>query len=119
MSYEVLGLIILFGSSLGLGTIILRKVPTLNELPESANEGEGESLRLMLKGKIKGSFEPYQNLSYELVLQKILTKIRILSLKTDSRTSNLLQKLRENAQKKRIVEDDNYWKEVKKATKKT
>ena len=64
-----------------------------------------------------GKVEIFRNFSYEKFLQKFLTKVRILSLKTDNKTSNWLKRLKDNTQRKKITEDDNYWDEIKKATK--
>ncbi|MEM4188766.1 MAG: hypothetical protein QXN56_06465 [Candidatus Hadarchaeum sp.] len=49
-------------------------------------------------------------------MQKILTKIRILSLKTDNKIFNWLQKLREDYKKKKIkkIENEKFWEEIKK-----
>ena len=70
-----------------------------------------------MKERLK-KLNPFRNFSYEIFLQKILTKIRILSLRTDNKTFNWLQKLREKNQKKKIEKEDNYWEEVKKEIKK-
>jgi len=111
---ELIALIILIFSFLGIGIIIFRKIPTLLTLSEISLEGK-ESLISKLTGKIKG-LNPIKNFSYEVFLQKILTKIRILSLKTDNKTFNWLQKLREKYQKKKSEKEDNYWEEIKKST---
>jgi len=112
MNYEIIAAIVLAFSALGLVIIILRKIPALVILPEaSILEGEG------LSGKFKKAvlrINPFKNFSSDLFLHKILTKIRILSLKTDHKTFNLLQRLRERTQKKKL-ENDNYWDEIKKA----
>jgi len=112
---ELIATIILVFSFLGIGTIVFRKIPVLLTLPEISTERE--SLISKLREKIK-KFNPFRNFSYEIFLQKILTKIRILSLKADNKTFNWLQKLREKYQKKKIKEKDNYWEEIKKEIKK-
>ena len=116
MSYELIATIILFGSLLGMGVLIFRKIPVLVELPEVSPRKK--------KGKAPGFFQrelekikkinPFKSFSYEIFLQKILSKIRILSLKTENRTFNWLQKLRERAQKKKTEKSDTYWEEIKK-----
>jgi len=114
MNYEILALMIFSGTILGLGKIISHKIPvliTLSELPEP------ERLTLKLKRKIK-ELNPWKDFSYELFLQKILTKVRILSLKTDNKTFNWLQKLRQGYQKKINARKDTYWKEIKKIKRK-
>jgi len=115
MSFKIVALFILFGSSLGLGGIIISKIPALCSLPETIFE-EDRGVALRIKTRVK-KLNPLKRFSYDIFLQKVLTKIRILSLKTDTKTFNLLQKLRENNQRKKIKEDENYWDKIKKATK--
>jgi len=118
MSYELIAIIILVGSLVGMAVIIFRKIPILAELSEipAARISLKKGL-FKLKEKIK-ILNPFKSLSSEIFLQKILTKIRIISLKTDNKTFNWLQKLRERTQKKKAEENDNYWEEIKKTTKK-
>ena len=115
MNFEQISEIILILSTLGLTGIILRKIPVLITLPEITFEET--SLISRLKRKIK-ELNPFKNFSYEVFLQKILTKIRILSLKTDWKTFNWLEKLREKNQNKKIEKKDNYWDEIKEEIKK-
>ena len=87
------------------------------ELPEIPARDSWKHTLSKLKEKIK-ILNPFKSFSYEIFLQKLLSKIRILSLKTDNKTFNWLQKLREKSQKKKNLENDNYWEEIKKSTKK-
>ena len=114
MSYEIAAQIILVCSLIGMGVIIFRKVPVLTELPEIPTTRINW---LKLKEKIK-ILNPFKSFSYEIFLQKILSKIRILSLRAENKTFGWLQKLRERSLRKKIEENDNYWKEIKKSTKK-
>jgi len=116
MSYESIAIIILAVSFLGMMVIIFRKIPALVELPVLPQK-KACPLFSKLKEKIR-VIHPFKSLSSEIFLQKILTKIRIISLKTDNKTFNWLQKLRERTRKKKIGENDNYWEEIKKTTKK-
>ncbi|MCX6760868.1 MAG: hypothetical protein NTZ84_02090 [Candidatus Nealsonbacteria bacterium] len=73
--------------------------------------------------KLKGStlvrkLTPSKRFSLETLLQKILSKVRVLVLKIDHKTSNWLQTLRERAKKRSTLEKDNYWKKLKNLTKK-
>ena len=135
---EIIAIIILICSLLGTGAIILKKIPFLIELPEALPE-ENESFGLKLKKKIK-EFSPFKNFSYEIFLQKFISKIRILTLKTDNQTFSWLQKLRERSKRKtssfssssspsssvscqtqeiknKKLDEDNYWEEIKKIKK--
>ena len=112
---ELIAIVILLSSVVGMGVIIWWKIPLLVELPEVLPK-KGEPFSSKLKKKIK-KFNPFKKFSYELFLQKLISKIRILTLKADSQTFNWLQKLREEMKKKKL-ENDNYWEELKKSTKK-
>jgi len=61
---------------------------------------------------------PSKKFSFEILLQKILSKVRVLVLKIDHKTSTWLQALRERAKKRNSLEKDNYWKKLKKLTRK-
>ena len=113
MNFELVAIIILFGSFLGMAAIISRKIPVLAELPEVPARAIRKDTLSKLKEKIK-VLNPFKSFSYEIFLQKLLSKIRILSLKTDNKTFNWLQKLRERAQKKKTEKSDTYWEEIKK-----
>jgi hypothetical protein len=111
MSFEIIALIILVGSLTGMALIIWRKLPVLAELPEKIQE-PGESLFLRLKNKV-ANLSFIRNFSFALFLQKILSKIRVLTLRIENKTADWLQKLREKSQKKKNFDDDNYWQELK------
>lgn len=112
MNYELIAIIILAGSLLGMKIILFRKIPILLKLPETtAGMPEESFFSSILKKKTK-ILNPFNYFSNEIFLQKILSKIRVLTLKTDNRTSNWLQELRKKSQKDNFKED-NYWKELK------
>lgn len=106
--------IIFFLSFVALTVIVLKKIPLLLNLPET------EPAKLNWKEmsvKIKDSVFS-DKFSFEILLQKILSRIRVLTLKTDHKTSSWLQKLRQRDQKKKFDEGDNYWQEIKNHTRK-
>ncbi len=109
--------IIFGGSIIGMGTMLYQKIPSLVKLPEMAEKDEKKNLILVIKNKVK-EIEFVKDFSYEIFLQKILSKIRVLTLKTDSKTSSWLQKLREKSKNKKILGDDKYWDEIGKSAKK-
>lgn len=117
MSYQIITQLLFLGSSLGICIVVFRKIPVLLNLPETESEGVKENFTLKLIRKIK-EINPWKNFSYEIFLQKILTKIRILSLKTDNQTSNLLQRLRTKYRQKKVEQNDNYWEKIKEEIKK-
>lgn len=119
MSYEIAAIIILFSSLIGIGVILFRKIPVLVELPDYKSSNVLISFPVKwyknLKEKIKNiSF--FKSFSSGVFLQKILSKIRILSLKVENKIAFWLQKLRERSLKKKNLENDNYWEELKKPT---
>jgi len=107
---EIIFSIILTSSLIGLTVIVFQKLPRLLELPET---GLAPFSWHDLFSKIK-EVPPFKGVSSVVVLQKILSKVRILTLKTDNKASNWLQRLREKEQKKKFGENDNYWKEIRK-----
>lgn len=112
---ELIAAVIFIGSILGMGLLIYRKIPVLIALPEFLPAREG--LISKFRKKIK-EIPLVKNFSYELFLQKILTKIRILVLKIENLIFSWLQELRKRYQKKKDEKNDNYWEEIKKEIKK-
>lgn len=116
MNYEAILIIVSLGSFLVVAAMFFRKAQVLAELSEVREGRVKDGLLSRIKDRIKNSHR-FQSFSFEIFLQKILSKIRILTLKTESKTSNLLQKLRENAQKKNGG-GENYWEDLKNSAKK-
>ena len=112
MNFELINQIVFIFSFTGLGWMIFRKIPALLELPEVLPSKKTESLTFKLRNKIK-ELNPFKNFSYEIFLQKVLTKIRILILKIENMTLNWTKGLKEKVQKKKVVESENYWKKIK------
>lgn len=111
MNFEITALVVFLGSFLGLCLIVFRKIPVLADLPET-KEQEKESGFPRLKNKIAsaafiGDFDPLK------FLQKVLSRVRILTMKIENKTSDWLKKLRTKAQKQKNFENDNYWRELK------
>ncbi|MCD6550176.1 hypothetical protein J7K24_01360 [bacterium] len=112
---ELISIIILGGSLTGIGVIIVRKIPVLCEISEEECE---ESIFLSgiidLFRKIRNKFTP---LHFNIFLQKLLSRIKILVLAVERKTDIKLQALREEAKRKKEIISDNYWEELKKAKK--
>lgn len=108
---EISVIIILIGSFIGMGVIIFRKIPVLSELAPESVRGPGVLTRF--RDKIKNS-KILKSFSKEILFQKILSKIRILTLKTDNKTSNWLAKLRQRTLEKKNKFSDDYWKKIRK-----
>ena len=112
---EIIALIVFVGSLIGMVVIVFRKIPALVALPEVLLARE--SLISKFKKRIR-EISPFKNFSYELFLQKILAKIRILALKIENLTLNWVQKLKESYQKKKTLKIDDYWQKIRKEVKK-
>ncbi|MFH1036459.1 MAG: hypothetical protein V1756_00100 [Patescibacteria group bacterium] len=110
MSFEMISLIISISSLFCLLFFILRKLSVLSELQTDAGEIAGGKPLFGLKN-IPG----LKSFSLDLFLQKIISQMRILTLKADSKTFNWLKNLREKNQKKKL-ENENYWEEIKNST---
>ncbi len=111
MILELFAILISLVGLIGMGVIIFRKIPVLVELPEAKIEKPRIFRKLGHKIKNNGTVKSFS--SKELLLQKALSKFRILTLKTDKKTSNLLAKLRQKSieNKKKFSED--YWKRIR------
>lgn len=103
---------IFLGSFIGIIVILFRKIPFLAELPEQKIRRQLKFFNILKKGIGNNSF--LKTISLETFLQKILSKIRVLTLKMESKIGFWLQRLREKSQKKKIKEKDNYWEKIRK-----
>lgn len=95
---EIILLILFLISVTGIVVTIKRKVPLLMELSPQTLE----------KVSIKRDF------SRSLILQKILSKFRILILKTDHKTNEWLKNLREKSRDNETKFSDSYWDKLRK-----
>ena len=112
----VLGIIvkIIFGASLiGMLVIFYRKTPLLANLPKTSPVFETKKRALTsfletTREKIKSRFP------FEILLQKILSKVRVFTLRTENRISGWLESLRTRAKKNNTdkAKDDKYWEKL-------
>jgi len=107
---ELIAAIILIIGLIGVAVIIFRKIPVLVGLP--LQEIEKSRVLGELKDKIRnnGTLESF---SGEILLQKLLSKIRVLTLKTDKKTDSWLTKLRQRSLEKKKKFPADYWKKLK------
>jgi len=113
---EIFLFILVLGSLIGMAVILYRKIPVLVQLPESS-ENLPSVAEMIEKSKERSKEEAKKitgaaKINHELYLQKILSKIRVLTLKTEHKTGTWLEKLR---QKNNNHLKDDYWQELKKA----
>jgi len=109
---EIILAAILSVSLVGLSVILFKKIPVLAKLPETSKSREPLSVRLRKQVQtLPGS----ETLDYELHLQKLLSRIRVLTMKTEQKTGSWLEKLRKKNSQKINHKKDRYWEELKKA----
>ena len=108
---EPIAIIILFIGFMGMSVIVIRKIPVLAEL--STQEIKRTSTFGKIREKIRNN-RVFKSVSKGILLQKILSKIRIFLLRTDNKTSNWLIKLRQKSLKNRSKFSNDYWEKVKK-----
>ena len=116
MNSELIASIVLGISFLGLAFLILRKVPELKEMPEPELSFLKKGLRKKIREKTKEVLKENTH-TLEGILHKVLSKIRILSLKVDKKVSDWIVKLRSRSLE-RTKGLDSYWKEITASVKK-
>jgi hypothetical protein len=108
---EIILTILLFVGLGGILLIVFRKIPVLASLPGDSPAGEPLAVRLRRQvGSLPGS----DVFDYEVHLQKVLSRVRVLTLRTEQKTGTWLEKLRQKSNQKKNGKD-NYWEELKKA----
>ncbi|MBI2123865.1 MAG: hypothetical protein HYU04_01340 [Candidatus Wildermuthbacteria bacterium] len=114
MVQELTASIALVTSLASLGYVVGRKIPLLLKFPARR---QGDSLREMFQGaknKIQSSSRLKSVSSPHVILQTLLSKARIFSLRTENKTSQWLESLRKRAQEKKAAFSDDYWQQLKK-----
>ena len=105
-----IAIIILLGSVSGMLIIIFRKTPVLAELTVSEKGKTGFFVKMknrILNQRIR------RTLSGEVILQKLLSKIRVITLKTENKTNSWLSRLRQKSLEKKNNFSGEYWKKIK------
>lgn len=106
MSFELISIIVFLGSFFTAASILIKKIPVLAQLPEkkySRNEWN-----IFIEAKRKYLIDYFGKIRYEVLLQKILSRICILTLKTERKVNQWLQRLREKEKNKKVL-DYRYW----------
>ncbi|MEK7510219.1 MAG: hypothetical protein AAB567_01525 [Patescibacteria group bacterium] len=113
---NIVPLIAFLGSLVGILVILYRKVPVLLQLPP---DGAGLKIQDFVPGMIRkiAKSERWKKIALEKVLQKILSKARVLALKTENRTGEWLEKLRQRSQERKTRFTESYWEQFKKKAK--
>lgn len=109
----LISIIIFILSLAGMAVILLRKMPAIRKVPER-DFAFGNSLANGVKRGLK-KMPVIKGFSYELYLQKVLSRIRVLTMKTENKTGHWLERLRQKNNKKHHISNDSYWDALKKA----
>ena len=106
---EIIFSIIFLIGFLGMLFIVLKNLSKLTKLPEKAYAP------VSVKEIVSDLRESNANsrFSIESILEKLLSKVRVLILKSDDKTSNWLHSLKQKSQKN-TFENDTYWKDLRK-----
>lgn len=111
---EITASVALFVSLASLGYIVGRRVPVLLTFPAKQQEDSMKEILQEVARKIQDSVLFRVVSSPSLLLQKLLSKARIFSLRTENKTSQWLEKLRKRSQEKKALFSEDYWKQLKK-----
>lgn len=108
---EIISLSIFLIGVIGMAVIVLRKIPILVNLPPQ----KGRKFQLTVGSVILQLKEKtFKDFSFELVLHKLLSKLRVLALKTENKISHWLSQLRQRKIEKKNNFPDDYWDKLKK-----
>ena len=109
---EIIASILLFVSFFGLLFVIAPKLHQLSALPSKSSSFK--DLAKQLKTKVEQSQVVKPLFAPELLLQKLLSKLRIYSIKAENKSGKWLEELRKKSQEKRQQFSEDYWKQLKK-----
>ena len=104
--FQIIALSISLVSFIGMAVIIYRRIPVLAALVP-------EQVKIKPLEEIKEKIKRNGYFSIKKLLEKILSKFRILTLKTEHRTNNLLIKLRQKSIEEKNKFSEDYWKKVR------
>jgi len=102
----MIGQIVLICSFFGILIIIFQKIPLLLKFSPEANQ---LSWVLSIRNKASSYLKAISACNF---LKKSLLKFKLLTLKTENRTSNLIEKLQGN-NKNDNQDSDKYWNQLK------
>ena len=99
---------------LGMTIILVKKIPVLSKLSAEQAAAPGALKNFKKRVRENGTFKKF---SGERILHKVLSKIRILTLKTENKTAGWLNRLRRRSLEKSIEKkknfSDDYWKKLR------
>jgi len=102
---EIIFIIILFGSFIGMSIMLFLKVPVLVNLK---TDGLNSLQRIKQKGQGIA-----KSLSKEKLLYKLLSQIKVWTLRTENKITISLSDLREKSKENKVKFSSDYWKKLK------
>ena len=106
----LIAFVIFLISVVGVGIIILKKVPVLVQV--NVKPIDKSAVFSAIKAQIKD--KTIKDFSFEMFLHKLLSKLRVMILKTERQIGCWLSSLRQKSINKNCFKDNHYWKKVKK-----
>lgn len=109
--FQTIALIVLISSFLGLFAILVKKIPILASLSVSLQEKKKNYFFQQLKVNF-GKVSKLKEFFGKKLLLRVLSKLKILALKSEMKIEKYLQQLRKK-NKSQEGKKDNYWEELK------
>ena len=103
---QFINLLIILGSLGGIAFILYRKIPLLLNLPADPPAG-GEEQKQSVVSRLAGQVQ-------EKILDTTLSKARALASKTETQTSEWLDRLRKKSEQKKEEFRESYWEQLRK-----
>lgn len=95
---ELIFLIIFSFSLIGVLVILARKMPVLASLPQNGKTGiKKHRVIVEAENKVKGIFEFFEK---QILLHKLLSWVKVMTLKIETKVDHRLHNIRKRAQKK-------------------
>ena len=112
----IIASIVLIGSSVGLGYFAVKKIPVLLTYPVREKGSSPKDYVRKFIGRMQDSKALHHLASPDIFLQNVLSKTRIAALKAESKTGQILEKMRKHSQERNGNSkflDENYWKKLR------
>lgn len=94
--FKLIATIIFTGSLIGIAFILYKKIPALIKLPQNTVSAFKKGVIVL---KIEDKIKDFSSLfSKQIILHKILSFVKCLTLKIETQIDNLLHRIREKAQ---------------------
>lgn len=98
MNYDIIALLVMVFSFLGMTTITVRKIPAIVKLPNNSNFVPRREFKEIFTKKSKDVMKK-RYFGVQILLQKTLSRTRIVILRLDNKILVLNQKLKERSKK--------------------